>query len=160
VISDNEVEQLVKFLWSVLEYLDQVMLHLARLAPEEERLHPLMREAWQNVRPKFAEISTYLREAKVREDVGKELADRGLAGPQLRVKLELYDQRLSQFTEALADATKSGDRPKDAEGAVRAIVHRLFGATNIVLDSLRFVPGIDPVKEFQGILEQTIPESD
>jgi len=160
VISENEVQQLVKFLWSVLDYLDQVVLRIARLAPHEERLHPLIREAWQNLRPRFVEMTAYLGEARVREDLRKELADRGLAGPQLRLKLELYDQRLSQFDEALADLAQSADRPGKAGGALRGTARRLFGVTNVILDSLRFVPGIEPLREFKGIVEQTIPESE
>jgi len=160
MISENEVEQLVKFLWSVLDYLDHVVLHIARLAPQEERLHPLIAEAWRDVRPRFSEATAYLAEARVREDLRKELADRGLAGPQLSVKLELYDQRLSQFDEVRADLAPSADRPRKAGDALRGIVRRLFGATDVLLDSLSFVPGVEPLKEFKGIVEQTIPESD
>lgn len=160
MVSENEVEQLVKLLWSVGEYLNEVVERIAGLAPEEERLHPLIKEAWEDVRPRFSEMTAYLQEAKVREDVGKELEDRGLVGPQLLLKLELYGQRLSEFREERGDLEHDVSRPRKARGGLRGALRRLFGVTDVILDSLRFVPGIDPLKEFKGMVEQTIPELD
>jgi hypothetical protein len=99
-------------------------------------------EAWHDLIGDFERAASALGETTV-----ENLRDRGLYGPQLRLKINVWTKQREQ-------ARHLWGRIKEAGAKVPAsLVHRLFDSAQTILGSLSFIPGIDAIEEFKSTLE-------
>ena len=120
-------------------------------------MHDLVRRAWKDVSPRFADISLYMVDEKKLEGLQKQLKDKGLTGIQLTLKLSVYEARRNEFQQEWGRFEKaSEDEKKKREGFMGGIIKRHFRIIDRILDSLGFIPGVEAGKEVKGIIEDLL----
>jgi len=146
---DEDIEKLEKFILDVKDDINSVVSQIVDLNPGLEIFYSLLRKAWDDVRPSFNEVQKYLKENKYKNEIWPQLKSRGLTGVQLELKLKVYYLYRNEFFKAKEN--------KEKRGIIGKIIGKLFRIIDRIFESLGFIPAIDGIKEFKGILEEIIP---
>lgn len=156
-MEQEDIRQLDNFILGVQEDIDFVVSKIGIIIPEQEELHDLVRRAWKDVSPRFGEISEYIVGKKELKGLQEQLADRGLTGIQLALKLSVYEARRNRFQKEWAKFEEaSKDEKKKRGGFIRGIIRRLLRIIDRILDSLGFIPGAEAAKEVKGTIEELL----
>jgi hypothetical protein len=127
-----------KSLVEILAFVGELLARLVKELPADEQRS--FARAWQEVefglRRVIEEVDRIDSEQSM---LWRVLHERGLTGPQLALKRERLDK-------ARRTAEKTG------------IWGRVLKLINSILGSLSVIPGVDPVKEFKEMIEDTIEE--
>ncbi len=136
--------RLISFLTDVREDLQLAVDDYSFYAPEELlALQEDVMMAWSDLRVTYDAVL----EQVAAIDPGL-LREHGLSGPQLAIKLGAWERIRRRTRQEWSNLrSRVGRVPK-------GIVRRLFGLAQVILGSLRFIPGIDVIMEFKGTLEE------
>jgi hypothetical protein len=161
-ISDEEARRLLReFLKQVEKLLQDVVENPRPAIPGQ--LHESMSAAWTEVQGKFATAITGLSttDSNVLGTLHNELQMRGLTGPQLIFKLDVFrhaHQKLSNHGTA-----KYGQEQRKKRGWFARFCGFFTGAlkaADVILDSLTGVPGVglavESIREFKEAVESGV----
>lgn len=156
-MDQEDIKRLDNFIFDVQKDIDFVVSKIGIIIPEQKGLHDLVRQAWNDVSPRFGEVSQYIVGKKELEGLQEQLADRGLVGIQLALKLSVYEARRNRFRREWGKFEEaSEDEKKKRGGFIRGIIRRLLSIIDRILDSLGFIPGAEAGKEVKGIIEELL----
>ncbi|UEM08995.1 hypothetical protein J4G43_030115 [Bradyrhizobium barranii subsp. barranii] len=158
-ISDEEARRLlVEFLRQVEKVLQDVVENPRPTIPG--RHHESMRVAWNDVKGKFTVAIGALSPTDpiAIETLEGELRDRGLTGPQLIFKLNVFRHARENL---LDHGTAKDGQEQRKKPRWFARFFRFFSGTlkaaDVLLDSLAAVPGVGlavwPIKEFKEAID-------
>jgi hypothetical protein len=143
---------LVEFLVGVRDDLQLAVTDYRWFATEETSfLEEVVHSAWRDL---ISQFERALSELALGETLPDQLRDHGLVGPQLTLKIGFWRRQRQRARELWALMKSTARRIPSS------IVHKLFDAAQIILESLSFVPGIDAIKEFKDTIESIADESD
>lgn len=160
MIYQKDIKKLKSFVLDVNEDIGFVISHLYEINPDLERLDLPIKEAWEDLKPRFKEMIRNLDGKGIfgHKRMRDELANRGLLGIQLDLKLRLYRQCRKEAGGVLLEFIGISEEEKGKKrGIVGKVLGRLFRVTNRILESLGFIPGSHAIKEIKGILEEVLP---
>lgn len=116
------------------------------LAPERREIIKMLKDAWKEIIPRFAEM----RE-KVKELDSNTLIAVGLSGHQLILKYEIYQTAREKFRNAIR--TDDSTKKENNERILKSIM-TLFKIMDSLLSSLAVViPQVHVVKGFNEVVE-------
>jgi hypothetical protein len=137
-MAPRDRELLAQFLSEVEDVFMLVFEGRGRFLPEY--LIGDLQEAWEPILSNFRTAQNALESSG--ESLDRLLDERGLTGPQLRLKYNPFQRALRTFrTRAFGPRVP------------RRLLGRLLGWADIILDSLGVVPGVDAIKEAKEVIE-------
>lgn len=155
-MDQEDIRRLDNFILGVQKDIDFVVSKIGIIIPEQKELHDLVGKAWEDVSPRFGEVSQYIVGKKELEGLQEQLADRGLTGIQLALKLSVYEARRNRFQKEWAKFEEASEDEKKRGGFIRGIIRRLLSIIDRILDSLGFIPGAEAAKEVKGTVEELL----
>lgn len=140
----------------ILKLVTRLELLLDRLVQSPSGMVPnahlgALKNAWTEVRPHFVSVRVEL------PLVGDRLEQAGLTGKQLEFKLAVANWAIDVLEDVWDDMTDQMGRLKSGAGRkakkAAGMLAGALGVVDVILTSMGAVPGLEPVKEFKGVVE-------
>jgi hypothetical protein len=127
-----------------------------QLTSELAELHSLIKPAWEEIVPRFGEMTDWLQDPENSKPVERLLRDRRLAAARSHLKLAVYHMYSEEYHKA-CDAFAHGCEAEAEENAGAGLpLHRLLMTIDRILKSMEVIPGALAVRQFTGLLEEAV----